>query len=982
MVRGSPHSSTRFFRNIAVAVLSALFLLSVSSLPVNAKSARSPSLSPEEEQFLESHGPIVFVSQTDYPPFESLQEDGSMDGMSIEIARWMSTEMGYQIRFLNMPFKEAQQAVLSGKADVITSLFFSNKRAASFDFTEPLFDVPALIYVGAERPDIVRLRDLAGKRIAIQNGDYAGDFLESKGIKFELVPTTSFTQAIDAVLTGAADALIGDEQIVRYVLFKKHLATRMKKMGLPLYVGKNCMAVKKNNAILHSILVKSVEHARQSGVFDSINKKWVGKSYAAEQGWASRWAGQIAAAVAIILIAAAAVIVWNLRLRQLVEARTRELSSSEEQMRLFFERQLVGMAITSPEKGWLKVNDKLCRMFGYTREELNQLNWQVLTYPEDLAADLELFDRLLKGEIEEYSIEKRFYRKDGTILHCNLSVGCVRRHDRSVDYVLALLEDITDRERAKEALLAGTEQLRRSEVKYRNLHESMMDGYAYVNMDGSIMECNETFISMLGYTLEELRSMTYQEITPVVWHGLEKKILEEQVLARGYSDVYEKEYQRRDGTIIPVELRTSLLKDENGNPIGMWAIVRDLGERQNAQKELLKIQKLESLGVLAGGIAHDFNNIITGILGNISFARMFLDSSHRSSKILEEAEKASRRAADLAQRLLTFAKGNVLIRKTMSSRQLVEASSSLVLRGSNVSCVIEIPDDVYPVDVDEGQINQAFSNIIINAAQAMPEGGTITVRAENVSIAGANAMLLAAGEYVRFRFTDTGCGIVPENLKKIFDPYFTTKPQGSGLGLASAHSIVTKHGGHILVRSESGVGTTFEVLLPAGSRSKQMVEPVERVIVTGGVRGKSLLVMDDEEMIRTLANEMLGELGYRVLTCADGDEAIAMYVGAQENGEPFSAAILDLTIPGGMGGLAAGMKILELDPDARLIVSSGYSNDPVMSEHLRFGFCGAIVKPYNASDIAIYLDQLLSGSSINQTGPLSPRFTDGSEPVL
>jgi len=942
--------------------MSVLFLLSVSSLSVNAKSARSPSLSPEEEQFLESHGPIVFVSQTDYPPFESLREDGSMDGMSIELARWMSTEMGYQTRFLNMPFKEAQQAVLSGKADVITSLFFSNKRAASFDFTEPLFDVPASIYVRAERPDIVRLRDLAGKRIAIQNGDYAGDFLESKGIRFERVPTTSFTQAIDAVLAGGADALIGDEQIVRYVLFKNHLASRMKKMGQPLYVGKNCMAVKKNNALLHSILVKSVEHARQSGVLDSINKKWVGKSYSAEQGWVSLWAGQIAAVFAIILIAAAAVVIWNFRLRQLVEARTRELSSSEEQMRLFFERQLVGMAITSPDKGWLKVNDKLCRMFGYTREELNPLNWQVLTYPDDLAADLELFERLLKGEIEEYSIEKRFYRKDGTILYCDLSVGCVRLHDRSVDYVLALLEDITDRKMAEEALLAGTEQLRRSEVKYRNLHESMMDGYSYVNMDGSIMECNETFMSMLGYTLEELRSMTYQDITPVVWHGLEKKILEEQVCTRGYSDVYEKEYRRRDGTIIPVELRTSLLKDEKGDQIGMWAIVRDLSERQNAQKELLKIQKLESLGVLAGGIAHDFNNIITGIMGNISFARMFLEPLHRSSTILEEAEKASRRAADLAQRLLTFAKGNVLIRKTMSSRQLVEASSALVLRGSNVSCVIEIPDDVPPVDIDEGQINQAFSNIIINAAQAMPDGGTITISAENVSLDGANAMLLAAGEYVRFRFVDTGSGIEHENLKKIFDPYFTTKPQGSGLGLASAHSIITKHGGHIFVRSESGTGTTFEILLPAGSRSGPVIEPIVKIPVPGGQRGKSLLVMDDEVMIRTLANEMFGALGYRVLTCVDGDEAIAMYVDAQKAVEPFSVVILDLTIPGGMGGLEACRKILEIDPDARLIVSSGYSNDPVISEYSRFGFCGAIVKPYNSSDIAIYLDTLLSGS--------------------
>lgn len=515
-----------------------------------------------------------------------------------------------------------------------------------------------------------------------------------------------------------------------------------------------------------------------------------------------------------------------------------------------------------------------------------------------------------------------------------------------------IVMDITERVRTEA-------ELHRTESKYRNLHESMMDGYVSSDMQGSLREWNETFRNLLGYSPEEMCGLTYQKLTPEKWHDLEEDIVREQILTRGYSEVYEKEYRCSDGSILPVELRATLYRDESGEPAGMWAIVRDISERKHLQNESLKMQKLESLGVLAGGIAHDFNNILTGILGNISFARMFLDSSHKSWKILLEAEKASRRATELAHQLLIFSKGSQPIKKPVSPRHLLDASAALVLSGSNVLSIMDISDDLQALEADDGQISQAFNNILINAVQAMPNGGTITIKARNLVLNSGNTMGLAPGAYVDFTFADTGCGIPEEIQKNIFDPYFTTKIGGNGLGLASVYSIVTKHDGHVSMHSTPGTGTTFRILLPATHWAATESPPEPQLKASGRGSG-SILVMDDEEIIRDLAAELLRELGYQVQTCANGEDAVELYRSALNKGTPFSATIMDLTIPGGMGGKEAAQQILEIDPQACLVVSSGYSNNPVMAEYARFGFSATLRKPYDVASVAQVLTDLVA----------------------
>ena len=387
------------------------------------------------------------------------------------------------------------------------------------------------------------------------------------------------------------------------------------------------------------------------------------------------------------------------------------------------------------------------------------------------------------------------------------------------------------------------------------------------------------------------------------------------------------------------------------------SLCREIAERRRAEDELIKAQKLESLGVFAGGIAHDFNNILTGILGNLSFARMQLSPSDSIARRLEECEKAAVRASELTQQLLTFARGGEPIKKLIALAPLIREAASFVLRGSNVRSVIDLAEDLWCVEADGGQLSQALHNLLINATQAMADGGEVTVRAVNKMLETCNPRLLAPGAYVKITVEDHGCGIPQENLVRIFDPYFTTKSQGSGLGLASVYSIVKRHGGTVGVYSVIGVGSSFTIYLPASPGKRPEVTLVNNEVCP--TPGGKILIMDDEDFIREIATEILQYLGYQVENCVDGRKAVERFQEARESNTPFSAVILDLTVPGGIGGKEAASLILEIDPDAVLIVSSGYSNDPVIANYHLYGFRGVISKPFDAGTLVAELERLI-----------------------
>ena len=413
----------------------------------------------------------------------------------------------------------------------------------------------------------------------------------------------------------------------------------------------------------------------------------------------------------------------------------------------------------------------------------------------------------------------------------------------------------------------------------------------------------------------------------------------------------------RNGTERAIAHTAAPIHDRQGGIIGVVVVFRDITERQKSEAELLKESKLESVGLLAGGIAHDFNNILQGILGNLSLARMNAHSTEKMLERLTGVEKSAMRARDLTQQLVMFARGGAPIRRQVQLLGVIKDATLFALTGSNVHCEFSLPSDLWPVEVDEGQFRQVLNNIVINATQAMPDGGKIEVRAENVEFTSGFLPPLKAGKFVKISIRDHGAGIRPEHLPRIFDPYFTTRTGARGLGLASAHSVIRKHDGQITVDTQLGKGSTFQIYLPASLKAVQApASDTDQKRFFGQGR---ILVMDDEADILTLAGEMLKSMGYEVVVANDGAQAIERYLAAKSAGSPFAAVIMDLTVPEGMGGKECIRRLRELDPAVKAIVSSGYSYDPVMASFREFGFSGVIPKPYVVEELGRVLGEVI-----------------------
>jgi two-component system cell cycle sensor histidine kinase/response regulator CckA len=513
--------------------------------------------------------------------------------------------------------------------------------------------------------------------------------------------------------------------------------------------------------------------------------------------------------------------------------------------------------------------------------------------------------------------------------------------------------------RQKIAELKSSEE-RKAEETYRALVENSLQGLAILQ-DYMVVFVNPAIAAMLGYTAEELISFSPEELNRVVhpedksfvWKRYQDRLEGKPVLPR-----YEFRMMRKDGKVIWVEMFSTRIQ-YNGKP-AIQAVFVDITERKKMQEELLKAKKLESIGILAGGIAHDFNNILTGILGNISLAKTKVDSDNEIFKILAKAEKASLRAKDLTQQLLTFSKGGAPIKEATSIAELIKESAEFALRGSKVRCEFSMPQNLWPVEIDKGQINQVVNNLIINADQAMPEGGIIKVTAENATIRKEDVLPLQPGKYVKITLKDQGIGIPKQHLQRIFDPYFTTKHKGDGLGLATSYSLIKNHKGHIHVESQLGFGSTFIIYLPASPKKVPKKKFAEGKPLAG--RGK-ILVMDDEEVVRDVMGDLLAILGYEVEFADDGLKVIELYKKAKESKAPYDAVIMDLTVPGGMGGKESIQKLIQINPEVKAIVSSGYSNDPVMVNFRKHGFSGVIAKPFKIEEISKVLHQAITERS-------------------
>lgn len=630
------------------------------------------------------------------------------------------------------------------------------------------------------------------------------------------------------------------------------------------------------------------------------------------------------------------------------------LQENEQRLKATFDQVSVGISYVAKDGQCLSANRKLLAMFGYSQEELLKLNFHDLTIPEDRFKGQEKFDKVWQGDLTHYSQDKRYFRKDGSLLWCNTNTSPVTDLDGQPKYFITVLADITARKQAEEALAAEKERLT---VTLRSIGE----GVITTDTDGRVVLLNPVAEKFTGWSQAEAVGRPL----PEVFHIIDEKT--RQLAPNPAVHVL------RTGEVIGLTSQTILVGRDgheryvsnNGAPIrdladnikGVVLVFRDITERQRFEAELRKVQKLESLGLLAGGIAHDFNNILTAIAGNISLAKMDVATRTSAFEVLARAEEATFRAKDLTQQLLTFSQGGVPIKKMSSLKELLESSVSFALRGSNVQAKFEIPPDLWPVEIDTGQINQVLNNLVINADQAMPEGGLLTVTARNIPRSALDRALNLSGEaYVQLQISDQGIGIPQKNLIRIFDPYFTTKQKGSGLGLASSFSIIARHEGTILAESELGKGSIFWVYLPAAPG--KLVREESRIAPVKAGKGK-ILLMDDDDMILGLSRRLLDRLGYQIEVARDGAEAIESYRHALEQAQPFDLVIMDLTVKGGMGGKEAMVYLRELDPAVKAIVSSGYSNDPIMANYRAYHFKEILSKPFRVEELTGKIEKVL-----------------------
>jgi PAS domain S-box-containing protein len=568
----------------------------------------------------------------------------------------------------------------------------------------------------------------------------------------------------------------------------------------------------------------------------------------------------------------------------------------------------------------------------------------------DVCENCPLAESFKNGRV--HNLEKKLIGNNG-ISYIEVTASPLKNSDGKIIAGIEIVRNITDRKKIEEAL-------RQSEEKYRILIANIQDG-VFVIQNAKIQFANEAFAKMLGYTADEILGIGIEQLIAPEDLDMVMDRYRRRLSGENVPSEYEFRLLHKDkATRVSVNMNVGLINFQ-GNLVSVGTI-KDITEHKKLEAELQKSQRLESLGILAGGIAHDFNNILTAISGNTSLAKMYAKPGLEVYDLLTEIEKAAIRAKNLTKQLLIFSKGGALVKKTIQITRLIKETAGFTLSGSNVKCNFDIPDDLWAIEADEDQITHVINNLIINAKQAMPEGGVIDIKAKNITLQSEQITPLSEGKYIKVSVKDHGIGIPEDHIIKIFDPYFTTKQEGSGLGLATTYSIIKKHDGHITAESELGTGTTFHIYLPASDKIAPTRDITESHAAVRGIG--NILVMDDDETVRLVIGRMLTQCGYEADFAEEGTKAIELYKKAKKSGKPFDVVIIDLIIPGGMGGKDAIKKLLEVDPDIKAIVSSGYSDDPIMSNFKTYGFRYALAKPYEMAELREALYKVIKGIDV------------------
>ncbi len=623
------------------------------------------------------------------------------------------------------------------------------------------------------------------------------------------------------------------------------------------------------------------------------------------------------------------------------------LRESEERYRTLQMNIPVGIFRTTPDGKIISANPAMVRMFGFDSEE------EFLAFPAgDFYVRSRERKRLMKTLQDKEVVsgfEVQLKHKDGSLFWGAFNIKGVADKEGNIISHDGILENISERKKWSEAIIRAREEWERT-------FDSVPELITILDKKYTILRANKAAADRLGIPKDKLIGMPCYK----VFHDTNQPpqfCPHARMLQDGQEHTVEIHEENLDCDLL---ITASPLYDGRGKLIGAVHAARDITEQKKVDKELQKTEKLESLGLLARGIAHDFNNILTSILVNISLSRIYIKNDDKPLARLNEAEKAISRAKDLTRQLLTFSSGGAPIRSQASIDYLLRDTAEFTLSGSNVKCEFDIPDNLRDVEIDKGQISQVIQNLVMNAVQAMPGGGTIRIGAENISLNEDHGLPLKDGKHIKIRVEDQGVGIPREFLNKVFDPFFSTKQKGSGLGLSTSYSIIKNHNGLLTLESELGSGTTFYVYLPVSGKRVKKKKPEEELLAAG--QGKVLL-MDDEEIILDATSDILQEIGYTVAVAKDGSEAIRMYREARQSSEPFDVVIMDLVVPGGMGGMETMQELQKIDPGVKAVVSSGYSTDPIIANYEEYGFWGAVSKPYKIEHMNAVLHRAIGSKT-------------------
>ena len=921
------------------------------------------------EALAQKRSRVVIGGDDNFPPYEFLDANGQPAGYNVDLTRAIAKQIGISVEVRLGPWAKIREGLSNGSIDAVHGMFYSAERDEAFDFSPPHTVISyAIVSKGsALNPDNQDIDGLLGKKIAVLRGDIMHEMALAHGYGAQLVLAESQEAALRMLANGECDiALVA--RVPAHYWIDKHGWKDLSVGSKAIFDGEYCYAALNQNAPLLRELSDGLQTVKSNGEYRRIYSKWLGVYEASKLDAWTIVRNSLVIVVPILLLLGIS-IAWSRMLDHRVKQRTMELRNeiaerkhAEDKVRRAFEK--LDLATRAAHLGiwdWdiarneLIWDNRMYELYGIKRDTFAGAYeaWLAGIHPDDRASSDEVSQQAQQGK-RPYDTEFRVVWPDGTV-HNLKAYGIVAQDASGAPLRMTGVNyDITEQRRAEQEVLEITDRM---QFSLSASHTGAWDLDLVDHTAFRTLEHDRIF----GYN-ELLPEWTYEKFLSHVIAEDRTEVdrkFQQAIAGRGNWD-FECRIVRTDGVQRWIWARGQHRQNAQGEYRRMAGIVQDITDRKQSESDrqtyelaAQQSQKLESLGILAGGIAHDFNNLMGGIFG-------YIDMAHGSSKdeavarYLTKAMATIDRARGLTQQLLTFAKGGAPIKSVGRLFPFVQETARFALSGSNVSCRFSVPADLWPCSFDKNQIGQVIDNVVINAQQAMPRGGAIEISAVNLTMEEHGHPGLSAGRYVRVSAKDSGIGIPAEILPRIFDPFFTTKAMGHGLGLATCYSIVNRHGGAIDVESEPGKGSTFHVYLPASDET-----PASSAV--GAVakhRGSgTFLVMDDEEVMRDTVGAMLTSLGYTVVCKTNGGDAIDFFASETRAGRTIAGAILDLTIPGGMGGREAIVGIRKICPNTPVFVASGYADDPAMSSPAQYGFTTSICKPFTKAGLSGLLNR-------------------------